>query len=157
MGIPPQIDYKNSTLRLTPERKKFCDMLDALYGPYTELEASASEMFLGALIAINRSDGNPDWVSQAANSLREIIYPLLSSRSEFKALKNQISKDGKHAEYKKVGKMYGKLSKLTHHFCRMSKLDFEKLLVEFDATILYVLPQQIDLHRDIETYVSLGP
>ena len=152
----PPATYQLRPVSLTPEQKDLCDKLDALYGPYTELKTSAAEMFFGALIAIDRSDGNPDWVSQAANSLREIIYPLLGNRSEFKILRNQNPTYVKRAKNEKVGRMYGKLSKLTHHFSKISKSDFKNLLVEFEVTISYILPQQVDLHKDIDAFVSSG-
>ena len=168
MSIPPQPQpsYKNSPLQpvsLTPEQKELCKRLDALYGPYAKFKASASEMFQGALVAMDRSDGNPDWVAQAAHSLREIIYPLWSRRStavpdkKAKAFENYGSVNVNQAVTSEIGRIYNKLSDLAHHSLEMSKHDFQKLLAGFETIMLRALTRQIDLHKKIDAFVSSRP
>ena len=165
MSIPPQPSYENSLLRpvsLTPKQQELCKRLNALYGQYTEFEASASEMFQGALVARQRSYGNPDWVSQAANSLREIIYPLWSYQSKavpdkrIDALRKygSIRTDGVE---EKIRGVYRALNDLTHHSPKRDPNEIEKLFPEFETVMLDALTRQTDLHRDIDKFVSIRP
>ena len=77
--------------RLTSEQEDLCSRLDELYQPY-DLHVRPSEMFRGAVFA-SRAEcrNNPDWIAQAAHSLREILYPILrASRGAWKRFSRHI-------------------------------------------------------------------
>ena len=115
------------SLGLTQRQEMLCRRLDELYG---DSGLSPSKMFKGALIMI-KSKNNPDWISQAANSLREIIYPLWMSSSSIyaiqksRAFKNYGSVYASEVE-EKIDEIYSDLNDLTHHSIE-NKPDIEKL------------------------------
>ena len=138
------------SLGLTQRQEMLCRRLDELYG---DSGLSPSKMFKGALIMI-KSKNNPDWISQAANSLREIIYPLWSPRVQFmpykkaKAFKNYGSVYASEVE-EKIDEIYSDLNDLTHHSIE-NKPDIEKLLPEFETAMLEALTRQMDLHKETD-------
>jgi hypothetical protein len=83
-----------------------------------------SEIYMGGVYAlrkVNRQD-NPDWMSQSANSFREIFY-LLTNKNNIKIqkiLNNLLSKSLTKKEIEKYKKyiesLYSFFSDLTHHF-----------------------------------------
>ena len=145
------------SLDLTQRQEMLCRRLDELYG---DSGLSPSKMFKGALIMI-KSKNNPDWISQAANSLREIIYPLWSPRIQVmpykkaKAFKNYGSVYASEVE-EKIDEIYSDLNDLTHHSIE-NKPDIEKLLPEFETVMLEALTRQMDLHKEIDQIVSTSP
>lgn len=61
---------------LTPKQEDLCKRMDKLHARYG-LKVKPSDMFKGAIFAARiECRSNPDWVAQAANSLREILYPF---------------------------------------------------------------------------------
>lgn len=151
-------------VRLTPEQEDLCRRLDELYDPYN-LHVRPSTMFRGAVFA-SRAEcrSNPDWVAQAAHSLREILYPIWSPKHKEIADKKKtvfenygsVSVDDRSIGA--VGSVYGRLTKLTHHDRTASaRSDFEQLLAEFERAMGQALTRQLDLHREIDDLVSSGP
>lgn len=151
-------------VRLTPEQEELCRRLDELYDPYN-LHVRSSTMFRGAVYASRpECRSNPDWVAQAAHSLREILYPIWSPKHKEIADKKKtvfenygsVSVDDRSIG--PVGSVYGRLTKLTHHYRTASaRSDFEQLLAEFERAMGQALTRQLDLHREIDELVSSGP
>ena len=65
-------------VRLTDGQENLCRRLDEWH-ERGGLKIKPSDMFRGAVFAIREEcKSNPDRIAQAANSLREILYPFLS-------------------------------------------------------------------------------
>ncbi len=151
-------------VRLTPEQEELCRRLDELYDPYS-LHVRPSNRFRGAVFASRAEcQSNPDWIAQAAHSLREILYPIWSP--EYKEIvdkkKTVFEKYGSVSVDDRsigaVGSVYGRLSDLAHHVRDAStRSDYEQLLVEFEMAMRQALTRQLDLHREIDELVSSGP
>lgn len=151
-------------VRLTPEQKELCRRMDELYGPYN-LHVRPSSMFRGAVYA-SRAEcrSNPDWIAQAAHSLREILYPIWSPR-------HKEIPDKKKTVFEKfgsvsvddllidaVGSVYGRLTNLAHHDrTASSSSGYEQLLAEFERVMRQALTRQLDLHRELDEFLSGGP
>ena len=162
----PQLTGEGSLppVRLTPEQEELCRRLDELYDPYN-LHVRPSNMFRGAVFA-SRAEcrSNPDWIAQAAHSLREILYPIWSPEHKEIADKKRtvfenygsVTVDDRSIEA--VGSVYGRLNKLAHHDRAASaSSDYEQLLVEFERAMGQALTRQLDLHNEIDELVSSGP
>lgn len=152
-------------VRLTPEQEELCRRLDELYDPYKSYVKLPSEMFRGAIFA-SRAEcrNNPDWIAQAAHSLREILYPLWSSRDKrVPDKKEEVFQRYGSAFFdetlsRRVKSVYRRLNDLAHHRRASStKTDFEMLLVDFEVSLRQALTRQLDLHREIDLLVSRGP
>ena len=162
----PQLTGEGSLppVRLTPEQEELCRRLDELYDPYN-LHVRPSNMFRGAVFA-SRAEcrSNPDWIAQAAHSLREILYPIWSPEHKEIADKKRtvfenygsVSVDDRLIEA--VGSVYGRLNNLAHHDRTAStSSDYEQLLAEFERAMVQALTRQLDLHSEIDELVSSGP
>lgn len=155
-------------ISLTPEQRDLCWRLDDLYKKY-RLKTRASDMFQGAIYAFRiECRSNPDRVSQAANSLREILYPFWSpnvkgqNKTSLEQYGAVLIDDGVIG---RISLLWDKLNKLTHHQnCRddgsiiLSKVeDFEKLISEFEMAMKNALMMQIDIHQKIDKLLSCDP
>ena len=159
------------SLTLSIEQEELCKRLDELYGFYN-LSIKPSDMFRGALFAVHAEyQNNPDWVSQAANSLREILYPFYSREvtsvqdKKARALKKYGSVFADVELMQELGRVYGQLNDLAHHgatatnldFSSFQKIDFEMLLADFELVMRKVLTKQLDLHKEIDEILSNAP
>ena len=75
-------------------------------------------------MACNPQRDNPDWISQSANSFRELLYPIWltvktpSKKDKLAAIKEKFRSYGSiHIEnvFDEVCELYGQLNDLTHH------------------------------------------
>ena len=94
-------------------------------------------MFRGAIYAARvECRSNMDWISQAANSLREILYPFWKRKDD--ALK-MYGSAADTPDIQELSRVYGKLTALAHHgsdsrtidFPIFTLSDFEKLTADF--------------------------
>jgi len=156
---------------LTPEQDDLCKRLDQLYEQY-DLKVNPSDMYRGAIFASRpECRSNPDWIAQAANSLREILYPFWSPQVKVipekkgDALKKYGSVLISDAFIQEVGRMYGQLNDLAHHgsgstnsdFSNFSITDFEVLLKKFEKVMQEALTRQIDVHKEIDQILNYEP
>jgi len=157
---------------LTLEQENICKRIDKLHIMYS-LKVKPSDMFKGAIFAARiECRSNPDWVAQAANSLREILYPFWGSRRvdgitdrKADAFKKYGSVRVDENFIQDIGKVYGLLSNLAHHgstsanldFTTFTITDFEKLLLDFERVMRDVLMRQIDIHQEIDKILSSDP
>ncbi|MBA7471918.1 hypothetical protein ES707_07230 [subsurface metagenome] len=156
---------------LTPEQEDICKRIDQLYMRYN-LKVKASDMFKGAIFAARiECRSNPDWVAQAANSLREILYPFWSpsvdtvTDKKTNAFKKYGSVRVDENSIQDIGRVYGLLSNLAHHgstsakfdFTTFTITDFEKLLLDFERVIRDALMRQIDIHQEIDKILISDP
>lgn len=151
-------------VHLTSAQEELCRRLDELYDPYKPDVKPPSEMFRGAIFA-SRAEcrNNPDWIAQAAHSLREILYPLWSPRHEsVPDRKEEVFQRYGSALFDtlivEVGRVYGRLSNLAHHYSvSVSSEEFELLLADFEVSMGQALTRQLDLHREIDQLIRGGP
>ena len=157
---------------LTPTQEDLCARLDDLHTLHG-LRTKPSDMFKGAVFASqSQVRANPDWVSQAANSLREILYPFYSrevdtvATDKKEALEKYGSARANDTFLNDMGRIYGLLNGLTHHgnakkssvdFPAFTPLDFENLLSDFEKVMRDVLARQLDIHKEIDAIFAVEP
>ncbi len=158
--------------KLTSEQEDLCARLDDFHVQY-ELKAKPSSMFYGALF-IKRLELrlNPDWMSQSANSLREILYPIWSkdvasvSEKKAEAFKKYGSVKMTEGLIKEIDRVYGFLNDLTHHGCNprwitdfstFTDNDFDKLVEDFERVMRSALECQVDVHNEVDNILSVDP
>ena len=170
--LPPSIGVSSlPPPSLTSEQEELCRKLDELYAKYP-LKMRPSDMFRGAIFAATAErQNNPDWVAQAANSLREILYPFWSPhvnsvpdrKTEVFKKYGSVFVDSKFIA--EVGKLYGLLNDLAHHGNTSAKVDcasftisdFEGVLADFEKIMGEALSRQLDVHQEIDKILALGP
>jgi len=138
-------------ISLTSAQEELCRQLDELYDPYG-LETRPSAMFRGAIFAIREAQNNPDWLAQAAHSLREILYHL--NTTELNTTEKFLKKYG-------LGKIYGTLSNLAHHdikrnldFSNYKISDFESLRNEFETSMRRALRRALTRQSDVQHQID---
>ena len=148
---------------LTPEQEELCGRLDDLHNQ-RGLKVLPSDMFRSAVFAARTEcRSNPDWISQAAHSLREILYPFLRHRRAVLKQYGSVLIDKKIDD--EIGRAYGNLSDLAHHrsesrgvdYSRFTLTDFEKLLAGFERIMHRALTRQVDIHKTLDEVLTAGP
>lgn len=153
--------------KMTETQLELCRRLDEIFKKHG-LEMMPSTMFEGAICASDRRlRHNPDWLSQSANSLREILYPFYSRErkglskkvlTEDSAIKNRDFTD-------EIGRIYNLLNGIAHHGnsdkSKLSKadidgVDFDKLIADFEIVMREALKRQLDLYKEIDKFFSDG-
>lgn len=108
-----------------------------------KLDKKYSEIYKGGVYALraqNRRE-NPDWMSQSANSFREILYILqkIESGEMEKILNDYFSKSLTPQEVNQyrsyLARLYQLLNDLTHHFSEVQDKATEKYLIDKDLEI----------------------
>lgn len=129
-------------------------------------------MFRGAVFAAREEcRGNPDWIAQAANSLREILYPFYSREvdgvptNKKEVLQKYGSVRADDNTITEMGRLYGKLNALTHHgnadkskvdFSAFTPTEFAELLDNFERVMFDTLARQVDVHQEIDSILAAG-
>jgi hypothetical protein len=153
---------------LTPGQQDLCDRLDELFSPYN-LKKLPSDMFKGALFASrmeNRRD-NPDWLSQAGNSLREILYRFghdgVPKKEEALRQFGAVRLD--EQTINEVGRLITDCTTLAHHgtakgatidYETVTDAAFDKLLADFERIMLSALSRQLDVHTELDAVFELA-
>ena len=161
----------------TPTQNFLCRALDEWYskllGDATNKlyqDTKPSDMFMGVLFAIDDiSRNNPDRVSQAAHSLREILYPFKPNYEKKFKKKLEHFQISVHTDInaEEVKYVYEELNKFTHHDMKRQSGTadetsdqmevFNNLLEKFTELMLQIFGRQLILHKEIDTIVSQGP
>lgn len=160
-----------SPIRLTDEQEDLCQRLDDWH-ELDGLKVKPSEMFRGAIYAMRQEcRSNPDRLAQAANSLREILYPFQStqvknvSEKKDKAFKKYGSVRVNEEFFKKsVKPLYEDLNDVTHHGVAAKRIDFstfndselEKLIANFEKIMRAALVRQLDIHKEFDDILAAG-
>jgi len=175
-SLPQSIGEKVlQPVRLTDEQEDLCKRLDEWH-ERGGLKIKPSDMFRGAVFAIRKEcESNPDHIAQAANSLREILYPFQSphvkkvSNKKVKALKSFGSVMVDENFYNgKVEPLWGQLNDIAHHgvnpkwyknfdFSSFNNTEFEKLLAEFEKVMNIALTRQLDVHQMLDEVLTINP
>lgn len=156
----------NTPPKLTSKQKALCERLDSFYELH-EFTFRPSDMFRGAIfVSQEKYSNNPDWLSQAANSLREILYPFFSNKDDAfnKFGSVRINED----ELKdSLQRLYGQVSTIAHHgnkssgkdnsrtkkyFSSFNRENFEELIRHFEDVLFKILDRQIDVHEAIDEF-----
>ncbi len=165
-----------------PEVEDLCNKVDNFYKNYPKQhkKQKASELIEGAFYAA-RSEcrSNLDWMSQAANSLRGVLYPLFSnqiSKNNLIKLFRKYVMDKYHCSkiqnkefirtFNELDRIYKQLNDLSHHgtelngftekqYLNFSENDFGNLLGDFVSVLgrSFTL-QQIYIHTIIDLIVQ---
>jgi hypothetical protein len=153
-GLPP--------IPLTSKMANLCARLDAL-SVQNQRTSLPSDMVRGAVfVARSELHSNPDWIAQAAHSLRDTLYPFLSKKSgigkqsTIQALKQYGSVKDPNVTVPKMGRLFGELSDVAHHGKVLNRT-FEDLLAEFELVLADALGRQSDIHAEIDEILSLNP
>jgi hypothetical protein len=163
---------------LNPKQQELCRRLDDFYkkNKFKPLRPKPSDIFAGAIYGIqSRLRSNPDWMSQVANSLRELLYPIwyevrrLQNRAEL--IKDKFKKYGSvfiEDVFDEVEEVYGKLNDLAHHGVEPKKFsendlqnftesDFEKLIRRFEDLMFQSLTLTLDVFEQIDQLLLRKP
>ena len=154
---------------LSYEQEDLCKRLDDLH-TRNGLKTKPSDMFRGAIFTARiQLRQNPDWIAQAANSLRDILYPFghLNVPNKEEALKQYGSVHANKPGFaEEVGRVLGSLTELAHHgngkgssvdLSTYAPTDFESLIADFERVMSDVLMRQIDIHQEVDNILSLNP
>jgi hypothetical protein len=158
-----------SPVVLSPEQEDLCQRLDDFHAR-NGLKTKPSNMFRGAVfVSQTFLRNNQDWIAQAANSLRDILYPFNGNNTPNKeeALRQYGSAKAEQPGFaNEVGRVLGSLTELAHHgngrgssvdFSTFSPTDFENLISEFERVMGDVLLRQIDVHHEVDSILALSP
>jgi hypothetical protein len=146
---------------------------------------SFSEIYTGGIVALSKENRkrNPDWMSQSANSFREILYSL--PKVENKQLQQVLTDYFKRNHTKEdaeryksyLSELYKFFTDLAHHFSEIDNIsdktykvgegfiiNANEISVEiyFDAVRLYknylklLVITAVEIHRRIDTYINKG-
>lgn len=125
-----------------------------------KLDKKYSEIYKGGIYALrarNRRE-NPDWMSQSANSFREILYILQKIENDAleKILNDYFSKSHtpqEVSEYRSyLARLYQLFNDLTHHFSEVQDKATEKYLVDKNLEIGINPLTKEDYFRAIKLY-----
>lgn len=131
-----------SPIKLNSELSKICDLLDNFYEKYPKKhkKQKASDLIKGAFYMTRpECRSNPDWMSQSANSARDLLYPLLSvgSKSLIKLFKdyakNEDIENSFSAIFSNLDIFYRKLTDITHHGTDLKGFGSESEFISFTA------------------------
>jgi hypothetical protein len=158
-------------IQLSQEQIDLCQRLDDLQersGVGMKVKVKFSDMFLGALfVSQPQLRKNPDWIPQAANSLREILYHFRNKEGKEKAFRQYGSVHGdKDGFLEKSKSVENDTHELAHHgngreknidILAYTASDFEELLEEFQKVMKELLSMQIDVHNEFDAILSIDP
>ena len=168
-----------SPIMLNSELSKICQLVDDFYKksyPTEHKDQKISNLIKGAFYAARpECRSNPDWMSQSANSAREVLYPLLRSSDHTNNLiklfnkytinqDNQIKDEDFVFTFLRLNDIYKKLTDITHHcvdpksqMVVVTDEDFINLLDDFSFTLKRAFNfQQLHIHTVIDLMVSQG-
>ncbi|MDN3725325.1 hypothetical protein QRD02_13135 [Aequorivita sp. SDUM287046] len=145
--------------------------LEELFNQW-DIPRSPSDMFIGGLFAMQpKLRANPDWMSQSANSFREIFYHLLNKNNykEFPkgidkklvAFENYGSLSAISEDIGKLGFLYNKFTEIAHHNLSAEKneilpsaSEYENFVLSLEKELHILLTRQLDIHEKIELLIS---
>ncbi len=162
---------------LNPKQIELSKRLDDFYqkNKFKPLILKPSEIFISAIYGMQEKlRSNPDWISQVANSLRELLYPIWyevrrrNRQERGPLIKNKLKQGGYiFIEYvfDGINDIYGKLNDLAHHgvepqvftndeLINFNEIDFEKLVESFENLMLQAFSLTLDVFDQIDRLFS---
>jgi hypothetical protein len=163
---------------LTDKQRWLCGRLDELYAAVERSGTRPSDMFLSALYVMHPAQRgrNPDWMTQAAHSLRELLYPFYKSDAPIKRrdafVRYGVAGDA-DALSKTINVHYGFMTSVAHHEWAQALKNpvlktlaiqenadhtsvFESVAAAFEDVLFRALRRQLDVHVEIDRFVSEG-
>ncbi len=160
-----------SPVVLSPEQEDLCQRLDDFHAR-NGLQTKPSNMFRGAVfVSQTFLRNNQDWVAQASNSLRDILYPFYSKKTA-KNIPKKVDAFKNYGSVKiallenRISTIYGSLNELAHHNnSRGSSVPasvspdsyFENLITDFESVMGDALLRQMDVHKEVDSILALNP
>lgn len=160
-----------SPVVLSPEQEDLCQRLDDFHAR-NGLKTKPSNMFRGAVfVSQTFLRNNQDWIAQAANSLRDILYPFYSKKTA-KNIPKKVDAFKNYGSVKitllenRISTIYGSLSELAHHSnSRGNSVStsispdnyFEGLIADFELVMGDALLRQMDIHNEVDSVLALNP
>lgn len=153
------------------DEEELCRRLDEFYNTSgLKPEIQPSQIFRGALYTMRRDfiKNNPDWMSQVAHSLREILYQFdRGNKKRSEALDQYGSTYDEKKRNQDVGRYYNLITDIAHHnFTEAAKNSliggsrqkpiiityeiFERVVFQFGKILYAVLRRQLDAHKEID-------
>lgn len=174
--LPKSFDEDNQPPRLSPRQEELCVRLDNFwktvgYSSFTK----PSDMFRGAIYLIRNEQKtiNPDWMSQAAHSLREILYPFWKGEDRKKEyLKRHGSTADEEKLTKDISEYFGFVTSIAHHQLEHARNNpifgsdkptkitteiFTDSIARFENILFRALRRQLDAHKEIDDILVQGP
>ena len=162
--------------RLSDRQKELCRRLNQFFKiTLNKEDVAPSLLFHGALYTMRpmHRRQNPDWMAQAAHSLRDILYPFYKSGAIVKregALIQYGSVGNVDQLDKTIGQYFGFLSDVAHHNLNTAATNpiingskknpvliteelFENVVAGFEGVLFEALRRQIDAHKEIDEYI----
>jgi hypothetical protein len=163
-------------LSLTERQQRLCARLDELHAAVGRTDAPPSEMLIGALYTMRPAQRgrNPDWMAQAAHSLRELLYPFYkNSATRRDAFVRYGAAGDAGALSKAISAHYGLMTSIAHHEWSQALSSpivkawgvakdadrinvFESTVSAFEDVLLRALRRQLDVHSDVDKFLSEG-
>ena len=159
-----------------PNLEDICERLDKLYvSSEISPDVKPSEIFRGALYAMHHQheNQNPDWMSQSANSLREIFYDLehISGLDRRSVLEQYGSTYDEVVRVQEISKYHKFFQDIAHHNLSDASINpiiggskekpieltrkiFEKAVYEYSQILFSVLRRQIDAHNEVDKLIE---
>jgi len=157
-----------------PEQEELCKRLDDFYktsGPLLKFQPSS--LFRGALYAMRYKE-NPDWMAQAAHSLREILYQFKGGGKRRDAFIEYGSTYDKNRIGQDIGTYYNFVTDIAHHRFEKAGISplvggtrdkpvviteevFQNVVPLFGKILFAVLRRQIDAHNEIDILLASEP
>jgi hypothetical protein len=176
--LPSPSTASGETLSLTEKQRWLCGRLDELYKAANRTRGVPSDMFRSALYVMQpvQRGRNPDWMAQSAHSLRELLYPFFKSKAEV-GRRDVLSRYGvagdADALSKAIAVHYSFMTSVAHHEWEQAAknsivktlpvlngndraLLFEAALSAFEDVLFRALQRQLDVHAEIDAFVSEG-
>ncbi len=153
---------------LDKEEKKLCRELENLYRTNGIEGLSPTKMFMSCKSLMQDGRTKDIYsIAQMACSLREILYPFWSNSSKKmsgdterkgSAIRNTGSAHSKEVINKKIGEIYGTLTRMAHHQYDFKDKDkcfgeFLDKFGEFKSSLRYVFENQIHINNKIDKIV----
>jgi putative transcriptional regulator len=165
-------------LRLTDKQRWLCERLNQLHATAGRAGDCPSDIFISARHVMHPAHrrGNPDWMAQAAHSLRELLYPFSRSGAEVRS-RDAFVRYGAAGDAgvlsKAIGSHYGFMISVAHHewdqACKNpvlktfavpdgtdSETVFERAATAFEDVLFRTLRRQLDVHAEIDRVAFEG-
>lgn len=132
---------------------------------FADRDYSPLKFVQGAIFAARPElRNNPEWQSQAAHSLREVLYPFMSlnnkglGRNRTKSvLKGHGVVRDPEKTVNQLNTLWVELNEVAHHNSKKKIREFEAILRDFENHLLDALARQSDIHGQINDILSHPP
>jgi len=175
-ALPKSFGGSNQPPRLSPQQEELCVRLDDFWKAIGYSHSTKpSDMFRGAthLIHNEQKTINPDWMSQAAHSLREILYPFWKGEDKKREyLKRHGSTGDEEKLTKDISDYFGFVTSVAHHQLEQARNNpifgsskpaeitteiFAHSITRFESILFKALRRQIDAHKEIDDILAQEP